>query len=111
MTTNKETANDKAGQQKTDKTVMFADFLEATEDHERLVELADNWNVKQRIIIGKLNDNDDDCETPQSQHILSTKHAANGRRSSSICSRKSQMSSVLSVKKKQSSTRNLLGTK
>ena len=89
---------------------MFADFLEATEDHERLVELADNWNVKQRIIIGKLNDNDDDCETPQSQHILSTKHA-NGRRSSSICSRKSQISSVLSVKKKQSSTRNLLGTK
>ena len=46
MTTNKETANDKAGQQKTDKTVMFADFLEAIEDHERLVELADHWNVK-----------------------------------------------------------------
>ena len=86
---------------------MFADILEATEDHERLVELADNWNVKQRIIIGKLDDNELDCDTPQSQHILSTKNAQ--QRSSSICSRMSQLG-TLAIKKKQSSTRNLLGT-
>ena len=35
-----------------DKTVMFADIIDATEDQGKLLNLAENWNVGQRIIIG-----------------------------------------------------------
>ena len=35
-----------------DKTVMFADIIDATEDQGKLMTLAEKWNAGQRIIIG-----------------------------------------------------------
>ena len=35
-----------------DKTVMFADIIDATEDQGKLVTLAEKWDAGQRIIIG-----------------------------------------------------------
>ena len=69
-----------------DKTVMFADVLEAAEDQDRLVDMADNWDVA-RIQIGVLEDSD-------SQRSVLSRLSQQARPNSSRCSQRAEVSAT-----------------
>ena len=52
MKSDQETASDAEGEPrlKIDKTVMFADIIKATDDHGNLVDMANKWSPRDRII-------------------------------------------------------------